>query len=101
MTEEEIIKEFVSIEEIEGEVVLSVRIIEWDGPHAPISHSVEVRRFAGHAGDDITKKAIKAVLRKKQFFGRCQECGELNPSGWMHDSKICQHCAETNHGVVY
>jgi formylmethanofuran dehydrogenase subunit E len=40
-------------------------------------------------------------LRKKQFFGRCQECGELNPSGWMHDSKICQHCAETNHGVVY
>lgn len=102
MTDEEIIKEFISIQEIEGMVVLSVEIIEWPhGPYNPHSSLVEVKRFQGEVNSERTRKAVRAVLRQKKYFRRCMDCGEINPRGWMHDSRTCQSCAERNKGIVY
>lgn len=102
MTEEEIIKEFVSIEQVDVEVVLSVCVIDWRGrSYNPVSYFVEVDRFQGDVSSEETRKVVKTLLRRKKYFRRCVECAELNPQGWMHNSRICQSCAEQNHGIVH
>ena len=81
----------------------------WDGPHTPKVKGKSLKRIAW---TDLPQKAEEALgvlgtlvqkVRRLRAasFRRCEECGESNPPGWMHDVSICQSCAERCHGVVY
>jgi rRNA maturation endonuclease Nob1 len=66
-----------------------------------MSEEVMVSEFATPmTGQQIEKEKIR-ISKLKKYFQRCQECDKLKPVGWMHDSKICQGCAQKKHGVVY
>ena len=41
------------------------------------------------------------VVEDDGYFLVCSECEERTPRRYMHDGRICQGCAEANHGVVY
>lgn len=56
---------------------------------------------AGEYRDKTADHIKGSGYSDRRFFMPCRECGEKQPKGWMHDSKICQCCASKNHGVVY
>lgn len=101
MSEEEVIEEFIKVYKDRDQVRFYVRRIDWDGPHTPITTTVNVSSFDGEMDDEAIRAEVMRISKDSKHFRRCKECGERNPFGWMHDSKICQSCAERNHGVVY
>jgi len=101
MKDTDLRKEFIRIDKTGSGVEVHVCTISWEGSHTPVSKWVrgqELRREASKAEID---KAVALLLEDTQYFRVCRECDERNPIGWMHDERICQGCAERNHGVVY
>jgi hypothetical protein len=92
--------EFITSSRSGNELTVSVRQIEWDGPHDPRS-SFHIERLPSSARDEVIEACIERVLSDRRFFGICEECGEMNPRGWMMDADLCQSCAVDNHGVVF
>ena len=102
MTEKEIIKEFITVHRKGNEMSISVRMIEWRGPHAPTTNTVNAVSITGHATDEMIQTEIGSILRNPIYFRNCKECGQLNPVGWMNAMEdICDRCAEQNHDVVF
>ena len=99
MTDEEIKRQFIQISPSGSR--LEVKTISWDGPHTPTSQWVDFGPVPETADAVEVNALMEQALACEQFFRRCQTCKMLNPLGWMHDSKICQSCAERDEGVVY
>jgi len=97
----ELLKEFIRVEKAERRVHILVCEIGWDGPHTPISRWVISRSLTHEASETEVEEAIAGILEDPRYFRVCLECGERQPLGWMHDERVCQGCAETNHGVAH
>ena len=100
MTRDEIIEQFIKIEELPEKIIFNVMKIDWDG-HIPVDEWCIFSEITGAITVVQRKKEISRILRSKRYFHTCTECNELNPNGWMHDKIICQSCAEKNLDVVY
>ena len=100
MTDSELIKEFIRVERNDSEVLLEVCKIDWEG-HTPFSNWENAISLPTTAADEDIQSASVGILNDPAFFRICEECNERKPNGWMHDGKICQSCAERNHGVIY
>jgi hypothetical protein len=98
MTDHEIKLEFIRLSPDASR--LQVKTISWDG-HDPMDTWVDFEPIDENASPADIDTAINKALADKRYFSRCQKCQTLNPDGWMHDSKICQSCAEQYLGVVY
>ena len=97
----QIIKEFIKVEKTDVYVKILVKHISWSGPHEPHSEWMEEDTLPGKVSQSEIQDAVKRVLENGRHFGVCQECGERNPTGWMHNDRICQGCAQANYGIVY
>ena len=100
MDRDQLRRDFVTVDRSDEAVVVRVRQIEWSGPHDPyITFHQEL------CDAEITDAEIEALIERlladDRFFGKCEECSEWNPRGWMHGQNLCQSCAQRNHGVVY
>ena len=100
MTDTELIKEFIRVEKGESEVGLLVRTIDWEG-HTPFSIWEDAISLPATASDEDIQSASVRILDDPAYFRICTGCNERNPNGWMHDDKICQGCAQENHGIIY
>ena len=101
MNDREFLEEFVRVKRTENSVQILVRKIRWEGPHTPISTWVTGRSLPDTASEAAIEKATASLLEDHRYFRTCLECGERKPFGWMNDERICQGCAEANHGVVH
>jgi len=101
MNDDDLRKEFIRVHEKDAGVQISVCTIGWEGPHTPVSKWVVGREFHGDVNAVDLGEATTLLLEDTQYFRICQECGERNPVGWMHDKRICHGCAQRNHRIVY
>ena len=101
MKDRELLDELVRVERAENEVRILVREIHWDGPHTPVSTWVTARTLTATASESEIEYAVARIVEDDDYFLVCHECEERNPLGWKHDGRICQGCAEANHGVVH
>lgn len=101
MSDDEIEREFVRVTALPGFTRIYVRIIDWPSPHTPVSSWVLAAEVDALPEPAVVELHRRRVLADRLYFGRCAECGELKPAGWMHNAAICQGCAEQNHGVVH
>ena len=46
------------------------------------------------------REVKQRALADRRYFTRCEDCGELNPAGMMHDGTTCEACAERSLGVL-
>ena len=97
----EIIKEFIKVEKTDLCVKILVKHISWPKVYEPHSEWMEEDTLPGKVSQSEIQDAVKRVLENGRHFGVCQECGERNPTGWMHNDRICQGCAQANYGIVY
>ena len=101
MTDRELRKEFIRIEKTQTEVQIRVHEIRWQAPDSPI-HTWTVRKsLPAKASESEIENATVGILRDDRYFRACLECGERKPLGWMLNQRLCQECAQANHGVVY
>lgn len=100
MNDQELIKDFIKIEKNPDCINFLVCQITWD-LHTPISKWKIAAKTPADISSTAIKQQIAQILNNQRYFNICQECGERNPCGWMHDQHICQSCAENNHGVLY
>lgn len=101
MKDEGLVREFIRLEHADGSLRILVGSIHWDGPaHPTFSWSVACE-LPGDSPVSVVDEETAAILTSPDYFAVCAECGECKPLGWMHDSHICQACAQRNHGVVY
>jgi hypothetical protein len=96
-----LLNEFVRVERTESRVRIRVREIRWKGPHTPVSTWAIAQDLPGTATEAEADAAAASILHDSRYFLTCHECGKRNPLGWMHNGRICQGCAEANHGVVH
>lgn len=94
-------RDFVRVERRDDSIRVLVGDVTWDGPAHPSVDWTVWRELAVQASDQDVRKCVEELLASPAHFLQCEECGERNPLGWMHDECICQSCAERNHGVVY
>ena len=78
-----------------------VGLVCWSGPHTPTLEWVTYRRWKTLPTDERLKRAREAALAKRAFFRKCELCNETTNIGHMHNSSVCQGCAETKLGVVH
>ena len=101
MNDRELLDEFVRVERDADQVRIMVREIHWDGPHTPVSTWVLGQELPVTATETEVNSATLSILDDARYFRPCRECEQRKPVGWMHDDRICQGCAEANHGVVH
>ncbi len=101
MTAQEIAKEFIRVTYRRNSIEFRVKDIFRDGPAHPYSTWELSSRIDGPISEKQITDEIERILHNKRHFRTCEECGDLNPIGWMNDERICQSCAERNHGVVH
>lgn len=75
--------------------------VKWNGPHSPELYYTPFRQWKKIPTDSMLARARQAALRDRRFFVICKRCKQINNVGHMHDSNICQGCAERYLGVVY
>jgi len=97
----QIIKEFIKVEKTDRCVKIFVKHISWPKVYEPHSEWIEGDTLPGKASQSEIQDAVKRVLENDRHFRVCQECGERNPTGWMDNDRICQGCAQANHGILY
>lgn len=99
--EQELYDDYTRTREEFGKIMIEVAVISWLSPHAPtVTWHIVFEIPADSEFKDILK-ARRMVLKRKRYFKKCRECGELNADGHMYDNHICQGCAEQIHGVVF
>ena len=101
MNDEELISKFIKVKQEDNEIRLLVRQIFWPHPHEPRSRWTVASVLPQASPPQDVDAQIQAILENSQYFKVCQECAKRKPRGWMHNSNICQSCAERNYGVVY
>jgi len=100
MDDSDLIQNFIRQKAVGDSVHLLVCVINWDGPATPITRWKVAARINVTDSEEKLDAEIELILRDKRYFGICKECGERNPTGWMHSNELCQSCAE-KFGVVY
>jgi hypothetical protein len=98
MTDDEIKLEFIRSSSDGSR--LQIKTISWDG-HVPTDAWINYDSVSEDASPADVDAAMNKALADTRYFSRCQKCQTLNPDGWMHDSKICQGCAEPYLSVAY
>jgi len=101
MTDNELRRDFIRMSERRHNVEILVRVISWGNPYTSVSNWVVGATIENPASDNQVDEAIKKLVRRRKFFGVCNECGEREPRGYMHTATLCQKCAVNNHGIVY
>ena len=102
LNDEEKLQEFTRARDVGAEVLLEVRLISWvGGPHSPETRWAEVERLPSGEGTAVIGRHRRRLLQRRRYFRICASCSERKPVGWMHDSQVCQGCAERTLGVVY
>jgi hypothetical protein len=101
MNDRELRDEFVRVERTESQVRILVREIHWDGPHTPISTWATANSLPATGTEAEASAAAAGVLEDAGYFRVRGESEQRKPVGWMHNGRICQGCAEANHGVVH
>ena len=101
MDDQQLIDEFIRTTPSESGVLIEFKVIQWTSSYESETHWIPAARVGGSPTPEELQQRVLKVLLDKKYFRVCGECGERNPMGWMHDNKICQSCAERNHGVVY
>ena len=99
MTDEEIKKEFVRVSPSGKR--LEVTRISWGSYHTPTGEWIDAGPLAENADQSEIDAKMVRILACKRFFRRCRICNELKPLGWMHDTEVCQSCAERYLGIVH
>jgi hypothetical protein len=97
----QIIKECIKVEKTDLYVKILVEHTSWLRPHEPYSEWMEGETLPGKVSQSEIQDAVKRVIENHRHFRVCQECGDRKPTGWMHNDRICQGCAEANYGIVY
>ena len=98
MTDDEIKLEFIRLSPDGSH--LQVKTISWNG-HVPTDAWIDYDPISEDASPTNVDAAMNKALADTRYFSRCQKCQTLKPDGWMHDSKICQGCAQQHLGVAY
>ena len=98
MTDDEIKLEFIRLSPDGSH--LQVKTISWNG-HVPTDAWIDYDPISEDASPTDVDAAMNKALADTRYFSRCEKCQTLNPDGWMHDSKICQGCAQQYLGIVY
>ena len=99
MNDRELLEEFIRVERDADQVRIMVCKIHWDGPYTPVSTWVIGMELPATATETKVNSATASILEDVRYFRVCRECEQRKPVGWMHDDRICQGCAEANHGV--
>ncbi len=97
--DDELLRDFVEARFYPDVVVIFVAEVLRSG-HEPSLAWAPVVALPSSTSSAQLMKQQAAVLKRKRFFAVCQDCGERNPQGWMHDALTCQSCAEKA-GAVY
>ena len=100
MTDDELLEDFLRVESTSDGIVISVKVISWDGPHTPVSTWKEVCSLPTTATTATVQDLVRQLLTDERFFRVCPECSRRNPIGWMMEL-FCQSCGERNHGIVF
>lgn len=79
--------------------VLEYRQLKWPHPSEPRTRWRVVGKLPASATAQEVLQARMALADQRELFPVCTRCHELNPTGWMHDRRICQGCAADD-GVV-
>lgn len=75
--------------------------VKWSGPHRPELYYTPFRQWEQPPTDTMLAQARQDALKDERFFRVCHRCNRTKSVGHMHDSNICQSCAERHLGVVY
>lgn len=75
--------------------------VTWNGPHEPGIYYTPFRSWKKQPTPAMIARARQAALRNRKYFRICTRCHRITNDGHMHDSNICQGCAERYLGVVY
>ena len=101
MTIRELVDEFTDARPTVSGIAIRVRRISWPLPYEPRSRWCRVKLLPADADETTVMDARRSVLLDARHFAVCGECRQRRPVGWMSDARLCQSCAERNHGVVY
>jgi len=101
MNDREPAHHFVKLEPVPGALRVLVGAVSWDGPQSPSISWALARELPEPVSDDEIDRAVAEVRASADYFATCEECGQRNPLGWMHDERVCQSCAQQTHGVIY
>ena len=86
---------------LDNTIEIQVEIIKWPHPHTPTSSWHTIKKLDGSTSQEVIDELVENTLIDSRYFKVCNECNERNPIGHMHNNKICQSCAENNHGIVH
>lgn len=78
-----------------------VGVVGWTHPHEPGLVWKRFRFWKSAPTPERIARAGQAALATPRFFQTCGSCGELNNTGHMYRSDICQGCAERHLNVVW
>jgi hypothetical protein len=95
------INDYMRVARSDNTIEIQVEMIEWPHPHTPTSSWHTIDKLDKFTSQEVIDEIVEKTLSDKRYFKVCNECNERNPVGHMHDNKICQSCAENNHGIVY
>ena len=100
MTLPEYLAEFIIIRPQGDQVEIYFDDFIWEG-HTPVSHQVLLYQIPLAKWEKDKGKYISRILNNKKYFHVCGQCGKVKHHGHMHDTYICQECAQKYHHVVY
>jgi hypothetical protein len=93
--------EFIKIKSLGDELEIYFVDIIWKSPHTPESQDVLIYTLPLARWKKEKGKYVSRILNNKKYFRVCGLCGEINHRGHMHDTYICQRCAERHYHAVY
>ena len=100
MTLPEYLAEFINIKPQDDQVEIYFDDFTWDG-QTPVSNEVLLYQMPLTQWKKNKEKYISRILNNKKYFRICGQCGKVKHHSHMHDTYICQECAQKYHHVVY
>ena len=91
----------LSWEQLIGQWVFEVATLAWTHPHEPRREWHLFDHWAEEPHREDKRQAESVALQDRRFFKTCTMCNELTNVGHMHNSKVCDGCAEEYLGVMH
>jgi len=101
VSDQDLMNELTRVARYEDRIAIQVAWITWPHPHESKTHWHTVRNFKVTENIASINESRKSIINNNNYFCVCSECNERNPRGWMLDDRICQSCAEKNHGINF
>ncbi len=98
---DDLISDFMRIDQTGGRTVLEVAVVEWVGSHEPSLKWKTFRTWVKPPSQEQIERAQQKALQIPRFFQRCAKCSELCNRGHMWEKGICQGCAERYFHVCF